>query len=594
MKVTIPKNQIPKQVNIGEGYGDLISSWNLDLTSNPGKTRVSPRLLVNTSSDNTSTMVYPVAFVRNTSNTMAIDTYFAVCQQAIFTNSNSNLIGGGTFTTDPLASSPTTALSNLYSDAVTFDGDLVVSLKTTAARLTAGVWSASWYTTLSGSPTLTNGVAHPLCVGFNNLLLIGNGNYIATVTTGGTVSTTRIILPTEYEVIWIRSSNTTYWIGTRHKFGGIGKVFGWDGKSENFTQDYKVGSDIVFAGVIKDEIPYIVNGNGQLLGFNGGGFSEIARFPIADDKINQLDEGLTTYPINVNRNGMALINNNIHIFLNAGINTTKYTFIENMLSGIWEYTPETGLYHKYGISKNNDSNINDFGSPKLIQAGALMALNSIQKLLAGAQLYKADGSTTTTEIGVINYVGGDAKAKMAYYVTPKIYTQEADEMWQKVFLIYEKLKNTGDFITMKYRTSKNFRSSFDQAATWASTTTFTTTATEFSGVSVGDEVEILSGEGSGLSANITAISGSGTYTVTIDTTVTGASGTFQFRINNWTKISSITDLVMTYQDFSVGIPSNWIQYKVIMYGTGSATAENANSPEIEKLISLSTPQVKAI
>lgn len=586
------------QTNRGEFSGDMWASWNLDLTSNIGKIRVSPHTESLASTAGLATLVKPVAFVRNLSGSGAVDTYFSVCNQRII----STPVASISWVADDITNSPTTALDSLYSDAVSFNGSLIVSLKTDVAKLTSGTWTAAWWTGTIGGATLTTGIAHPLCVSFNNLLLIGNGSNVASVDITGTFDDTAIILPNEYEVIWMRSSNSAVWIGARHKFGGRAKVFMWDGYSENYNGDYEVGSSITFAGVIKDGVCHTVNGNGKLMAFNGGGFTEVARFPIADDKVNTFDDNLTTYPININKNGIEVIDNNIHILINATVESTGGTsfLLSNMLSGVWEYTPETGLHHKYSIGKN-ESNVLEFGSPLLVMAGALFPTGDKRKFLAGVQMYVADGSSTSTELGNIVGINQDAKKKFGYIITPQIHTQNVEEIWNKIYLLYSKLKQTGDFISVKYRQSVNniptpnqISSTGSLYGTWTSTTTFTTTLSYFSGVSIGDEIEIMSGEGAGLSATITDISfATPTYTVTIDYTLTGASGTFNFKTSNWVLIDSITDLITTNKEFSVEKNSNWIQFKICLYGLGSLTYSLADSPELEKLIIKSSPQLKA-
>lgn len=589
------------QINQGEQSGNLFASWNLDLKSNPPKMRVSPTLAVDTSSTDDATLVAPIAFVRNMANSGSVDTYFTVCDQAVFKLKVSDL-GSTPFVKD--ASGPTTELSRLYSDAVNFNGSLIVSLKTDLAKLTAGTWTSSWWISgLAQSPFAAN-TPHPLCVGFTKELLIGNGNLVASVDITNTVNSARLTLDTAYEVMWIRSGSFAYWIGARHKYGGEAKVFKWDGASQYVVAEYGVASDITFAGVIKDEIPYTVNGRGQLLEFNGGGFQEIARFPITDNKNSVFKDGLTTYPININRNGMDLIDNNIHILLNAAIddgNGTAFTpLLENMLSGVWQYTRENGLHHRYSISKVDRPDV-DYGSPILVQAGALFSLNNTSKFFAGAELYVADGSTTSTKISVINTAPFDFFGKMGYFITPQFHVQDVEEIWQKAFLTFSKLINSGDFIKLSYRTSVNIIPTSKQlrdvaglVGTWTASPSFTTNLSYFSTVVAGDEVEILSGEGSGLSSHIGTITNlAGTYTVTIENPVAGASGTINFRVAKWTKIDTVTDLVRAYKEFSVGNNSDWIQFKVVMYGTGNANSDSANSPEIEKLILLTKPQILA-
>lgn len=575
----IPQNIIPEQLNLNDTLGDLWATWNIDLTSDLGQIKVSPRTNTKITSA-TSGFGTPVAFARNVSSSISVDTMFCVCPQAIFAAPVSSMI----FAKDAFASSPTTELSNLYSDATIFNGYLVVSLLTNVARLVSGTWTVDWLTTTIGAAALDTGVPHPLCVSFNNLLLIGNDNEVVSVDITGTYNNTAIILPLDYKVNWIESSDNTVWIGARNRYGGMGKVFSWDGYSDNYNSDYKVGSDNTYSCVIKDEVPYTLNSLGQLLAFSGSGFPEIARLPVYNDNIRKFTPGAIDY-FTMNRNGMSLVNGKINMLVNSGIDGNVYELLENQVSGIWEYTPETGLYHKNSIVFSDSASIPTFGSPMINQAGALYGIDKEDGgYLAGASLYSDDGDTG---ISVMNRLGSDTDNKMGYFITPKIYTDTVDEEWQKIYLGFEKMLNSGDSITIKYRTSVGYidSSGFTQVGTWASATTFTTTATEFSAVSEGDELEVISGEGAGLSTTITDISEvGGTYTCTIDFTLTNASGEFRFRTSNWTKIEAISDLVQTWKDLAVGTNSNWIQFKVLLYGKGK-------SPIINKLIIQSKPQI---
>ena len=601
MKKVIPENVIARQANIGENYGDIWASFNLDLISNPGKIRVSPKVDFTTSSGDNALFVKPYAFIRNQASTAAVDSYFAICDQAVFVR---RVDAATAFVKDTYTDSPTSVLSALYSDAININGTLAITTKQEIYQLTRtnsvsteGVWITNWGTATLGR-ALVNNIPHPVCLGFDNVFLVGDqvavdnegasGERVGqasvhTVTATNTATLNRLVFPADFEILWIRSSSSNYWIGTRHKYGGEGKVFSWDGFSENYVGDYGVGAEISFAGVIKDGICYTINNNGQLLQFNGAGFSEIARLPIAFHKTDRWDNDGAVPPTigySVHRNGIALIDNKINILLGAGIDGNNNEFLENMVSGIWEYTKDTGLYHKYSITKGNNAAIRDYGSPVLVFPGALFEVGKAYRgFFAGAQLY-TDGSSTLTS--VIGNISGDTNEKLGYFITPRIYAEQIEEIWQKIFLNYKALTTTGHYITVKYRQSVDYTPTFDQLGTWTSTTTFTTTATEMANVAVGDEIEILSGEGSGLSASITAISGS--YTVTIDTALTSASGDFRFRVSNWTDITDITDLVSAYKEFSVGKNSNWIQFKVIMFGTG-------DSPEIEKLTVVSKPQI---
>lgn len=593
MQIQNPKKQIPQQVNQGNEFGDIYASWNMDLVSNIGKIRVSPRLIVHSLGgyDAETALKYPIAILRSVAATASTDNYWAICDSAVFKVSATNL-GSTMFAQD--ATAPTRT-SKIYSDAKNFDGNMVVS---TAASLTlynnvTNAWDANWGETLG--VVLTDNIPHPLCTGFNNLHCAGNGNKLVTVETDNTVDTEAVILPNEYEMIWIESSSNAYWIGARNKSGGDGKVFMWDGYSENYNNAYSVYHSMTFAGVIKDGICYTVNGKGQLLGFNGSGFTEVDKFPIANSKIEVLNNSQATgYPLNITRNGMAVVDGNIHINLCAATYGHNENNLDNMPSGIWEYTKETGLYHKYGLSKDKPSNTTDYGAPKIAYAGAICPLGTQNKFLVGAELY----TQPSTDLGVINWIipneATNSKYKLGYYITPKYYGN-IDEVWQKIWSVYKPL-STNFRIIIKYRTSESMdgESSFDagDAGQWLSTTSFKTKSTQIANRAVGDEIEVLKYVGAGLSANITAISAvsNGWYTVTLESLplVSGLAGSFDFRVANWTQIESIDDTTSYYTETGIGENNPWIQFKIIMMGLDSGI--NAGL-ELEKLIIKSESQL---
>lgn len=596
MEIKIPKKNYPQQVNIGDQYGDIWASWNIDLASNIGKIRTAPRVHANATQNGVATNTGPVAIIRDLPGT-----YWAVCDQKMLFTRDLSLTD---FAADTLTGSPTTNLDERYSDAAVFNGNLIVSTKGGAisglAKFTS-VWQPGYLYGFSGSPTLAASTPHPLCVGFTNELLVGNGNVVLSISgTAETLNTQRLILPREYEVTWIRSSNTQYWFGARNKTGSQGKVFAWDGTSEAMTADYRAGSPNVLSGVIKDEIPYIINGNGQLMVFQGAGFAEIARLPVANDPQRAL---ATT---GIHQNGMAIIQGNIHVLTlgNAANNNIVY---ENQSAGIWEYIPQVGLYHKYGLSKYKpleSSDVYDYGSPIVNFVGALTPIEKtgstfLTPFLAGARLNVRDTVEDTTTIGVINQIS-PISPNFSHFITPRLYGEHAEEMWQKAFLTFKPLNATGDYLRLAYRTSASISVSSPDigstggfnfftgvAATWSTSLVFLVNTIKFAEIAVGNEVEVLSGEGSGFSSHIATISNVGTtYTVTLENGVPSASGKFAFRVANWKKVDTVTDLTRAYKEFGVGKNSNWVQFKTSMYNHSSPNVE------VEKLLVKSEPRMK--
>ncbi|QGH73338.1 MAG: hypothetical protein [Siphoviridae sp. cttb18] len=610
MELKFPQQGYWKQPNIGDQFGDIWASFNLDLISNPGKIRVAPRTKKISGSDDTglSTLVNPAAFIRTSAR--GSDEWWALCnQRLLYSNANANPIAVA-WIVDGTASSPTTALDSLYSDFAEFDQNLVVSLKTDLARLVSGTWTATWWT---GAGTLNKrglvtAIPHPLCVGFNNLLLIADqvvtnneGGFneragqasVHTVDANLNVTLNRLIFPQEFEVMWIRSSRSAYYIGCRNKKSREAKVFIWDGYSPNFNEDYKVGSSDVFAGVIKDEICHILNGFGQLKKFNGGGFSEIARLPLREDKYAKFEPTAGSYP--VHRNGMTVVDDRICFLLNADVQGSR-RMLHNMMSGIWEYHEDIGLYHKYFVP--NDQS-NDFGSGVIEYAGALVQTDKTQGwLLGGAKVTKDNGSNA---ISLIFYVDiwdssaaniTDNTLKIGQMISPKFQGQGIEETWQHLFSQFAKFLNSTDKLVVKYRVDeRNWGTNplLLKSCTWVSTTQFTSASSQgWSDVVAGDEIMIITGIGAGFVTKVSSISLNGaTYTVNIADAVSGASGTFLATAWEWVELESIADQVRRYKKTLIGPTpnSNWFQYKLIIHAKG-------NSPEIEKINLKSETKIK--
>lgn len=567
--ITIPKQTDKRWIkgNRGELFGIFWHTWNLDLHVNKGRVRISPKTLINIDSSDDADLGLPFAFVRTAAD--GADKWWAAAG-AMFKTASTNPTA--TMAKDVTASSPT-GLSAITDDAIDFDGALLVSKGTDISRLST-TWTASWWVGTLVQTALTSGVPHPLCWGFNDLCLVGDGNFIHTVDTNNNVKYKRLKLPTDFEVTWIKSSNSAYWIGANNNYGRSAKVFYWDGYSENFSRDYKVGSPLVFSGTIKDELPYIINDAGQFMGFTGAGFKELDVFPFFK-KLNTRWRDSNTPPLSVHRNGMDVIDGKVHILVNAAMDNVFVNQVENFPSGIWVYDEEIGLHHKYGIGQNRtNGNAKDFGSPTIYSdIGALVGTLPDKGLfLAGVDIHI---NNSTTRPAVV-YLEGDTIAKRGNFITPIIESQEIKNVWQRIWLKFKQFENSTDRIIVKYRTTKNKNFPLYIAITWASTTTFTTTD-DFSTAAVGGEIEIIRGWYSGTTAHITAISlAAGTYTVTIDETITGATGTAQIRVQNWTKLFTISSTGISNYDDGIMVKSEWIQFKVELRGTG-------DSPELEEM-----------
>lgn len=177
-----------------------------------------------------------------------------------------------------------------------------------------------------------------------------------------------------------------------------------------------------------------------------------------------------------------------------------------------------------------------------------------------------------------------------YFVTPKVSSNNVEDVYQNLFIRYSALKTT-DSIIVKYKnkdcvglpvTTPQGRSSTNNQCSWTSSTVFTTTADLSDAKTVFDagvelECEVLSGAGAGVMEKITNLTeSSGTYTVTLENAVDGASsGRYcDVKIDNWTHLKTITSSDGgNYDEMGVDTPSSWIKFKVELRGVDTTIEE---------------------
>jgi hypothetical protein len=191
----------------------------------------------------------------------------------------------------------------------------------------------------------------------------------------------------------------------------------------------------------------------------------------------------------------------------------------------------------------------------------------MSKFLIGAVVSKKTTGNLYTICTAVNN-----QENRGYIITPRIKSPNIEDEFRSLILRFKPLINPEDKIIVKYRTTKPtlaLRKLYANSVkgTFVNSTSFTTT--KLTDVSVGDEVEIVSGAGAGYLAHITDITlDAGTYTVTIDETVENiaASDTFYFVVDNWTKVETLTSA--SFDNFEIGIGKNskWIQFKIELRG----------------------------
>lgn len=228
-------------------------------------------------------------------------------------------------------------------------------------------------------------------------------------------------------------------------------------------------------------------------------------------------------------------------------------------------------------------NINAVSNTQNITSGAVSDLAPVglvnpffgSELVFGGSSKDNDGNTIST------FMSLGSGRNVGSFVTPYLPTAGFTDSFKKILSKLKELNLDTDKILIKYRLKDKFglptptRYSASGKGTWVDTTSFTvlTTAHDVKAASVGDEVEIVEGAGAGYSAHITAIDDStSTYTYTIDEAITAGlvGDLFDFYIDNWTKLGTITNATDTITDTffeqTVGKSGAQVQFKFELRG----------------------------
>lgn len=389
-----------------------------------------------------------------------------------------------------------------------------------------------------------------------------------------------ITIVTNSNYVWIGGIRRNDSENTPSRNNTFATITQWDGISAQATEEFVIkGASGIMAMFVEDDIPYAIDSEGRILKYTGYSFKEIARLPI--DRTLLTSSSLTTSANGrfIHPNGFIATKNNT---LLLSINNLNYNstgnITENLPSGIWELDLTTGNFtHKYTptLKAYNSSTVTDFGQNRVLAAGAIK-LNTLgsnaaagrSTIMAGYSYYT---DATTTKSGIFIDNPQDASTdnegqKRGYFVTTWYESPEVESTWTKIWAIYKRFKNSTDKIIFKYRLEEE--NPIEATITWTSTSTFTTT-TNISAYA-GYEAEIIQGTGSGACTNITSVTElAGTYTATIDTAITGVTGTAKARFQKWKKIYPVASgTVKSYTEMPFDATNVRIQIKGILEWTG--------------------------
>ena len=560
------------QTNRSDDLGSLWSTLNLDFQSNLGTMRVAPRLKKNTNTTDQANLGEPVAF-------KYFGVFHVIAGGRIFVGGTS---ANDVFTPDTATNSQTSY--SALSDLQIFNGILFSTTNTEIWSLdgAGGTW------TRRGGAAPLGSSSHMMTYfkKFNRLYVIGDGTKIYSLDTAYSLATTgdyslNLNSPNQQEVsICMKATSDSIWIGAGNYLNetGRGKIYQWDGISAQVTNEYILDANACMAILIHNDIPYAFDSNGALLKFNGSSFEEIGRLP-NNNLVN------VNYVVNtsfIHPNGLLATKNNTILALVRNRNNDSTSSIpENLPSGVWEWSSDFGFTHKHSISYNPvaSSTITDYGQNRVALTGALSNGDALSSptgtgtILVGVNYYT---DATNIVSGIFVDDSENTIQKKGYFVTTWFNSQQIEDKWARIWTVYRRFLASNDSIVLKYRLYEE--EPIEATITWTSTTTFTTTtdvtaysptATGFNGTS-GGEVEIIRGTGGASCAHITSIvNNAGTYTVTLDTIITGVTGTATARFQKWIKLlPEITGQVKSWEQMAIGMNNTRIQIKGCLTFTG--------------------------
>ena len=591
MKVNIPsQSRRILQDNDNPFNGNIAESFNLDLNTSKGKFGV-------TRTKKISDFIASFSVTQNITNiNIANGLLFFFGIELV----NDAIYQGG--------STPFSSTFTRDSSSADFDSgasDVCINNATVYASDTASVWyseisSFGTWTEIS-SPALNSDSPH-LLTSLGDNTYVTNLDYkvgkisssnVLTLTGTGTIN---LGMP-GYTITVLMSGLDRIWIGlSAMQTGQLGTtyIYEWDGESENTpSQRYEIDASGLICGIVKDGIPYVLDTRGRLLTYSGSTFTEIARLPYKEGEFmwgfnsNQFNNR-AIHPRSITVDGNEILINVSNRLVSSSNTDLKWA---DFPSGVWAYSQENGLYHKYSASNQavadtGTTNMTDWGQMRVAQTGGIFVQDSqvsINETGEGGRVIFAqryftgsddDFETADLDVTVKTAIFADDTnentQKWGYFVTPEIHTNDITESWQNIYAKFKPFLNSTDKVVVKYRTEIKDKTIADIA--WVNTQTILT-STDVSGYEQGDEIQFIQGIGSGKSFHIQSITDNGSsYTITLDEAFTGATGTAKAEFSNFKKAGEITysSKMKSWKELPLPKDNNSpvAQFKVCMQFTG--------------------------
>lgn len=498
-------------------------------------------------------------------DTEEVPSAFAYFEDAYFAVGGTYLKRGGNAPDDTFSnvtgSNHPSDINYLACDLEEFNGSLFVS----GTGNGDGVhrYDGSSWTVVSASG-LTGSTKIHLLKRFGDRIYVADNAVIGSIDTSDVLSLTGTAtfdsgLSANWVCTMLEASFDSLFIGFNDTDTNKGIIYEWDGSSENQAlRKFEIQSGIL-GGTVLDNVPYYVDVRGRLFRYAGTSFVLVGAVGVESDFSFDGTNRQTVEERPMHPNGITSTDDGNILFLWKNTLVTGQDY-DTKPSGVYEYNPEIGVYHKYSISKstnNGDSRIHKVGA--VFQRRPNTSPFENGTLLVGASQLQSASSTDYS--GYIFYDDVEnSLTKIGYFITKDLWTNNIEDTFKKIYAKHKKLVNSGDKVVVKYRTEPHSRT--EAECSWANESRLLT-STDVSNYVQGDEVTVIIGSGAGKSAHIVEIQplGSG-YSILLDEVFTSADGTCLVYFDKWIKAG-------------VSTSSNLKQF------TEGTVAKNNQSPYLE-------------
>jgi len=398
MTIILPPRESKRwqQTNSGDVFGSLFSTRNIDFDQE-GYLKLAKR---------------PTAIVYDISNFSSVTSVTTSALNGsvyyIMTSGRPHTLSLNLSLTDIYA--VTIGTGSLNFDVTPWQGVLYSSQNTAFSFYNGAGWTGSL-----GS--LTTGKYHPLCVFESaNQLAVGNGNEVKLYNSSHVLVET-LTIPADFEVRWIRYNAGNLYIGTKNLSGNNAIMFVWNGIGTSAQGAYPIDGTFIFSGCNYDSSIAIFTSRGQLMKFNGGGFSELANLPVYYTNYSWYGNSPTAGKI-INR-GMVSDGSIIYINIDGSLADNSIR-LSNQPSGLWLFDPKVGLYHRagYATTKTESRSIDDTTgintTTNVITVSSYTAQTGTKVLYTASTSGEAGGLSPTEFYYIIRVSSTELKLALTY------------------------------------------------------------------------------------------------------------------------------------------------------------------------------------